>query len=349
MIRFAPKTASRVRTALASCGFGLALLGALPGPTSSALAAEPLTKIRIVSLNSIPGFLIWAAKELGYYKEEGLDVVSLTFYPNGPASVAAGYAGAWDAAYLGGPPAINAGAKFGLLVAGILDWQQSNYKVYVRKNVPTTNLREYLTGKTALTITASNLQFFLDACLRFHKVDPSTVRMVNLTPPNIVTAANGGQGEIISDWAPFTSTLEETGEYRAICEDNKQVGIETFDAYVIHPKFAKENPKAAAAFLRAVYRVNNEVTHNFDAMLKLSQKYFDEIGVKLTPEQIKSGFEVETYPSIDESIVMIKSGKIKRAMEASAKFLTSIGAMEKVPEIDFITAEYLEAAKTATK
>ena len=311
-----------------------------------ARAAE-LTKIRIVSLNSIPGFLIWAAKDLGYYKEEGLDVVSLNFIPNGPAAVAAGYAGAWDAAYLGGPPAINAGSKFGLLVAGLLDWQRSNYKVYIRKDAPAADLRAYLTGKTALTITASNLHYFLDACLRLHKVDPTTVKMVNLAPPNIVTAAEGGQGDIISDWAPFTSVIDATGKYRAICENNEQVGIKTFDAYVLHPKFAKEHPEAAAAFIRAVYRVNDKVTNNFDEMLRLSAKYFDEIGIKLPPDQIKAGFEVETYPSIDESLQKFKSGEVKAALEQSAKFLVSIGAMDSLPNIDFVTSQFLELAKAA--
>jgi len=325
----------------------ITVLSTFPGQANAQAPAKKPTKIRIVSLNSPPGFLMWAAKDLGFYEKEGLDVESFKFVPSGPAAVAAGYAGAWDAAYLGGPPAINAGSKFGLKVAGLLDIQQTNYKVYVRKEAPTEKLAEYLKGKTALTITASNLHYFLDACLRHHKADPTTIRMVNLTPPNIVTAANAGQGEIISDWAPFTAMLEATGRYRPICESNEQVGIKTFDAYVIHPAFAKANPEASAAFIRAVYRVNALMVSDYPRMLNLAVKYFDEVGVKLTPEHMRLGFEVQTYPTVEESIARIKSGEIRTALEQAAKFLVSVGAMESVPQIDFVTSEFLEAARAS--
>jgi ABC-type nitrate/sulfonate/bicarbonate transport system substrate-binding protein len=336
------------RRALIGLIVGLALAGVLLGAIAPNAGSQPAsTKIRIVTLNGIPpGFILWAAKDLGYYKAEGLDVESLKYYPNGPSMVASGYANDWDAGYLGGPPAINAGAKFGLLVAGLLNWQRTVYKVYVRKDANVGNLTDYLKGKTALTITASNLQFFLDACLRHYRVDPTSVKNVNLTPPNIVTAANGGQGEIISDWAPFTFVLDATGKYRAICDNNKQVGIETFDALVIQPKFAEAHPQAAAAFLRAAYRVNEELNKDRPKMLGLTQKYLNEVGIKMTPDDVKASFETMTFPNVDESLDRMKSGEVKRALQQSAKFLVSIGAMDKVPDINFVTAKYLEMAKT---
>lgn len=338
----------RRRTTVAAGLLALALAvltGAGPVGAQPATASAP-TKIRLVSLNSLSGFNMWAAKELGFYAQEGLDVESLKFVPNGPAAVAAGYAGAWDAAYLGGPPALNAGAKFGLQIAGLLDIQKDFFKVYVHNEVPTQNLAQYLTGKTALTVTASNLHYFLDACLRYHKVDPKTVKMVNLAgPPNIVTAAAADQGEIISNWAPFTKQVDALGKYRAICDSNQQVGIRTFDAYVVHPAFSQAHPEAAAAFIRAVYRVNALMNSDREKMINLSNKYLSEIGIKLTPEQIRYGFEVHTYPSVDETVRMMKSGEIKAALEQVAGFLVGIGAMQSAPDINFITPVFVEAAQ----
>ena len=337
--------------AIVAAGTMALALATVMAPVPAAAQATPTqtgkpTKIRLVSLNSASGFNLWAAKELGFYAQEGLDVESLKFVPNGPAAVAAGYAGAWDAAYLGGPPAINAGSKFGLQVAGLLDLQKNFYKVYVRNDVPTTNLAQYLPGKTALTITASNLHYFLDACLKFHGVDPKTVKMVNLAgPPNIVTAASGDQGEIISIWAPFTQQVDALGKYRAICDSNEQVGIRTFDAYVIHPNFIKASPEAAAAFIRAVYRVNALMNSDREKMLALANKYFNDIGVKLTPEQIRYGFDVHVYPTVQESITLLKGGEIKGALEQAARFLVGIGALQSVPDINFVTAEFVEAAQ----
>ncbi len=316
----------------------------LAAPGQAAANTHTKTKIRLVALSSAPGFNIWAAKELGFFEQEGLEVESLKFVPNGPAAVAAGYAGSWDAAYLGGPPAINAGAKFNLQVAGLLDVQQSNYKVFIRNDAPRENIAQYLTGKTALTITASNLHYFLDTCLKHHKVDPASVKKINLAPPNIVTAADSGQGEIISNWAPFTMQLENSGKYRVLCEDNKQIGLQTFDAYVIHPDFIKAKPQAAAAFIRAVYRVNALMNTDFERMLALSNKFFNEIGLKLTPEQIRYSFKVQTYPSLEESLTLMKTGQIKTALEQAATFLVGVGAMESVPPINFINTEFIEAA-----
>lgn len=318
-----------------------------PGMAGAQDASKKPTKIRLAALSTPNGFLIWAANELGFYQKEGLEVESLKFFPSGPAAVASGYAGAWDAAYLGGPPAINAGSKFGLQVVGLLNLQHGTLKVYVRKEVPNEGLGEYLKGKTALTVTASNLHYFLDACLKHYKVDPTTVRMVNQTPPNIVTAANAGQAEIVSNWAPHTAVLDATGKYRAICDAQAQVGITTFDAYVVHPAFTKANPEATAAFVRAVYKVNALMVSDYPRMLNLANKFFDEIGLKLPPEQIRYSFEVQTYPTIEESIGLIKSGRIANSLEAAAKFLVSVGAMETVPPINFVTAEYLERARAS--
>ena len=321
------------------------LMALAPAVAGAQDTSKKPTKIRLAALSTPNGFLIWAAHELGFYQKEGLEVESLKFFPSGPAAVASGYAGAWDAAYLGGPPAINAGSKFGLKVVGLLNLQHGTLKVYVRKEVPNEGLAEYLKGKTALTVTASNLHYFLDACLKYYKVDPTSVRMVNQTPPNIVTAANAGQAEIVSNWAPFTAVLDATGKYRAICDSQAQVGIKTFDAYVMHPAFAKANPEAATAFVRAVYKVNALMVSDYPKMLNLANKYFDEIGLKLSPEHIRYSFEVQTYPSIEESITLIKSGQIANSLEAAAKFLVSVGAMETVPAINFVTPEFLERAR----
>ena len=318
-----------------------------PAVAQAQTAAKKPTKIRLAALSTPNGFLIWAANELGFYQKEGLEVESLKFFPSGPAAVASGYAGAWDAAYLGGPPAINAGSKFGLKVVGLLNLQHGTLKVYVRKEVPNEGLAEYLKGKTALTVTASNLHYFLDACLRSYKVDPTTVRMVNQTPPNIVTAANAGQAEIVSNWAPHTAVIDATGKYRAICDAQAKVGIKTFDAYVVHPDFAKANPEATAAFVRAVYKVNALMVSDYPKMLNLANKYFDEIGLKLSPEHIRYSFEVQTYPTLDESLALIKSGQIADSLEGAAKFLVSVGAMESVPPINFVTSEFIERARAS--
>lgn len=324
---------------------GASMVLGVPFGSAAAETSKPLPKIRLVSLNTIPGFLIWGAKELGYFKEEGVDVVSLKFYPNGPAEIASGYAGAWDAGYMGGPPSINAGSKFGLLIGGILDWQRTNYSAFIRKGATKgQSLTEYLKGKTALTITASNLQFFLDACLRHHNVDPSTVKMINMTPPNIYTAARGGEGDIISDWGQFALYLSNNDKFEAICDSNKQVGIQTFDAYVIHPKYAKEHPDGASAFIRAVYRVNDKLTNDQQSMMPLIKKYLAEIGSKLPEKDIKPMIDVQSYPSPEESLELINSGQVKGALEQSAKFLASIGAIESVPKIDFITTKFIEDA-----
>jgi len=316
-----------------------------PAAANAQAPAKKPTKIRLAALSTPNGFPIWAANELGFYQSEGLEVESLKFFPSGPAAVASGYAGAWDAAYLGGPPSINAGSKFGLKVVGLLNLQHATLKVYVRKEVPNAGLTEYLKGKTALTVTASNLHYFLDACLKHYKVDPTTVRMVNQTPPNIVTAANAGQAEIVSNWAPHTAEIDASGKYRAICDAQAQVGITTFDAYVVHPAFAKANPEATAAYLRAVYKVSALMRSDYPRMLNLANKYFDEIGIKLSPEHIRYSFEVQTYPNVEESIALIKSGQITNSLEAAAKFLVSVGAMETVPPINFVTSEFLERAR----
>lgn len=327
------------RAVLAGTG-SLLLAGAT---RARAQSSTKMTRMNVMALPSHPGFPLWAARELGYFKEEGLDVPPITFFPSGPAAVASGYAGAWDGGFLGGPPTISAGAKYGLLVAGLCDVQIEGYEVFVRKDAPgVDNLTTYLPGKTALTAVGSNMQYFLNACLAKHGVKPSSVKMVNLRPPNIVTAANGGQGDIISDWYPFTGELAATGKYKAICSKNEQVGINTYDFYVIRPAFAQENPEAAVAFLRAVYRINDMLRTRPTETYPLAERYFNAVGLKLDPTVVKGGFEMGLYPSIEESIKRIKSGEVAQALTKTSEFLVEIGSLERVPEINFVTAEFLE-------
>lgn len=302
------------------------------------------TPIRLASLNSNPGFLIWAANDLGYFKKYCLTVSNLTFYATGPDEVSTGYAGAWDAGYMGGPPAIDSGIKFGLLTAGVLDWQKTNYEVFIRKSVGNVDLHSYLSGKTALTATASNMQFFLDACLAHYGVAESAVHYVNLSPPNIVSAAGGGSGQIISDWAPYTDQLQATGAYRPICTSDSQVGIHTFDSYVVQPSYARAHPRATAEFLAAVYSVNKLMRDDYSKMLQLSYTYFNDEGITLPHKEIAEGFTVMAYPSIQTALGYINSGKVVANLDAAAKFLVQVGALPNVPKIDFVTAKYLKEA-----
>ena len=131
----------------------------------------------------------------------------------------------------------------------------------------------------------------------------------------------------------------------SICDSNEKVGIRTFDAYVVHPAFIKASPEAAAAYIRAVYRVNALMNTDRERMITLANKYVDEIGVKMTPEQIRYGFDVHFYPNVEESITLLKGGEIKSALEQAARFLVGIGAMQAVPDINFVTADFVEAAK----
>jgi ABC-type nitrate/sulfonate/bicarbonate transport system substrate-binding protein len=330
------------RAVLASAG-GLLLAGAT---RARAQSAKKLTKMNVMSLPTHAGFPLWAARELGYFKEEGLDVPPITYFPSGPAAVSSGYAGAWDGGYLGGPPTISAGVKYGLLVAGFANVQVDPYGVFVRKDAPgVDNLATYLPGKIALTAVGSNMQYFLNACLAKNGVKPASVQMVNLKPPNIVTAADGGQGDIISDWYPFIEEIKASGKYKSICSRNDQVGINTYDFYVVRPAFAQENPEAVVAFIKALYRMNDMLRTRLNEALPLAERYFKEIGLKLDPAIVKGGFGTALYPSIEDSIKRITSGEVATALKQTSEFLVEIGSLEKKPEINFVTAKYLELAK----
>lgn len=326
-------------------GAGALLLTGVGGVRAA--SPKKMLKMNVMALPTHPGFALWAARELGFFKEEGLDVPPIAYFPSGPAAVSAGYAGAWDCGYLGGPPTVSAGVKYNLRVVGLNNVQMTNYEVFVRKDAPgSDNLETYLPGKTALTAVGSNMQYFLNACLEVHKVKPSSVKMVNVKPPNIPAAADGSQGEIISSWYPFTESLEKTGRYRAICKTNAEVGINTYDFYVVRPDFAKEHPEATAGFVRATYRVNDLLRTKLNETLPLAERYFNEIGLKLPPELVKGGFLTQEYPSIEESLKRFRSGEVKKALESTSDFLVEIGSLEKKADVTFVTTEYLEKAAT---
>ncbi len=65
-------------------GAGALLLAGVGG--ARAASPKKITKMNVMALPTHPGFALWAARELGFFKEEGLDVPPIAYFPSAPES-----------------------------------------------------------------------------------------------------------------------------------------------------------------------------------------------------------------------------------------------------------------------
>ena len=112
-----------------------------------------------------------------------------------------------------------------------------------------------LEGKKVAVNILNNIQSLtLDAILKANNADPSKVEYVQVPVPQMATALEQGQVDAIHTVEPFTSATEKNlGAHVAVDGGAEPVTNTPIAGYVSTQKFAKENPKTAAAFQRAMF------------------------------------------------------------------------------------------------
>jgi len=110
----------------------------LTGIVSAALltaagSAWSQTKLDLNSQPNEAGFPMWLANDLGYFKDNGLEV-AIEYFPNGGAALATGATNQWQAGWTGGPPAVSGWEKFQLVSVGAMQKESQNLKLVMRND-----------------------------------------------------------------------------------------------------------------------------------------------------------------------------------------------------------------------
>jgi taurine transport system substrate-binding protein len=180
------------------------------------------------------------------------------------------------------------------------------------------------------------------------KIDPRSVNLLNMKPPQIVAAWQRGDIDAAYVWPPALSELLKSGKIIADSEMIGAASVPTFDALVADPKWAKANLKLMAAFtavLAQSYAEFNRASWAADSpQVKGIVKMIGGDG----PETVEA-LKLLSFPNAEEqaSAKWLGGGAVN-ALEESAKFLVAQKQIDKALDSykPFVTSEY---AKDAAK
>lgn len=207
---------------------------------------------------------------------------------------------------------------------------------------------EELAGKKIATPFVSTAHYSLLTALKHWNIDPRSVEILNLRPPEIAAAWSRGDIDGAYVWDPVLAEIKKSGSVLATSADVASWGGPTFDAWIVSKKFADAHPDLVAAFVKvtgdatAAYRANPEA---WDASSPEAEKIARLTGAK--QEEVPALLKGYTFPTLEEQAgADLLGGGTVKAVAATAEFLKEQG---KIPAAladysPYVSTRWVESA-----
>lgn len=209
---------------------------------------------------------------------------------------------------------------------------------------------EHLAGKKIATPFVSTAHYSLLTALKHWNIDPKSLEILNLRPPEIAAAWQRGDIDGAYVWDPVLSEIKKTSTVLATSSDVAKWGGPTFDAWIVSKKFAEEHPDIVTGFVKvtgdayADYRAKPEA---WSAGSAQAAKIARLTGAK--PEEVPNLLQGYYFPSLEEQASSdLLDGATAKAIAQTSAFLLEQG---KIPALlpdykPYVSARWAqEAAK----
>lgn len=219
-----------------------------------------------IKLASQPGhFQSYIADELGFFKDEGLDVEVVTF-SYGPPMIEAFTAGAVDFGLLG------AGIANGLdiSIVGVYSAGTQLQGIAVRDDAQIKSLAD-LKGKKVAVAFGSNLQPFLYLLLEKGGLTDKDLEIINLGMNDGVTSLI--KGDIAADVASEPNLSKAAAPGNGVTVLQRSEGIKLFVSPIIaRNEFLKNHPEESVKVLKALARAGEWAKTHKEEAVKIANK-----------------------------------------------------------------------------
>lgn len=207
---------------------------------------------------------------------------------------------------------------------------------------------EELAGKKIATPFVSTAHYSLLTALKHWNIDPKSVEILNLRPPEIAAAWQRGDIDGAYVWDPVLAELKKSGSVLATSADVATWGGPTFDAWIVSKTFADAHPDVVAAFVKvtgdatAAYRANPAA---WDAKSPEAEKIARLTGAN--KEEVPALLKGYNFPTLEEQAgADLLGGGTVKAVTATAAFLKEQGKIPAVLEdySPYVSARWVEQA-----
>lgn len=187
-------------------------------------------------------------------------------------------------------------------------------------------------GKKVAVPFVSTTHYSLLAALKHWGVDPKSVEILNLRPPEIAAAFTRGDIDAAYVWDPALGKIKENGKVFASSADVAKWGAPTFDAWIARTDFAQKNPEVVAEFVKVTADSYADYAKNGASWTPGSPQV--AAIAKLTgakPEEIPELLKGNKFPLLQDQLseALLGGGTVE-AIVATANFLKEQGRIEAV-------------------
>lgn len=304
------------------------------------------SKLTKVTLNEVAHSIFYApqyaAYELGYFKEEGIDLEIVTGF-GADKTMTAVLSGEADIGFMGSEASIYIcaeGAKELVVNFAQLTQRAGNFLV-AREPMAEFSWDE-LKGKTVLGGRQGGMpQMVFEYILKKQGINPETDLNIvqNIDFGSTAAAFTGGQGDFTVEFEPFATSLELEEEGCVVASLGVDSGYVPYTAYCAKDSYLEKNPKIIQSFTNAMQKGMDYVnSHSSEEIAKVIAPQFSETDVTTIAtivERYKQQdtwkedlvFEKDSFTLLND--ILIEAGQLKEA----------------VPYDKLVTTEFAEKAK----
>ncbi|MCX5479087.1 taurine ABC transporter substrate-binding protein [Kaistia geumhonensis] len=273
-------------------------------------------------------------------------------FDSGADVIAAIASGAVDIGYVGSSPLAAAASRElpieTIFVVGIIGESEA----LVARNGSGIESGKDLVGKKVAVPFVSTTHYSLLAALKHWGIDPKSVEILNLRPPEIAAAWSRGDIDAAYVWDPALGKIKENGKVVTSSAEVGAWGAPTFDAWIVRKDYAAAHPDVVSSFVKVTgdsYAAYRKAPDAWTATSPEAEKIARLTGAKLdeVPALLK-GYE---FPLLDEqaSARLLGGGTTTAIADASA-FLKEQGKIPAVlPDYSpYVTTRFVTEALAAT-
>lgn len=316
-----------------------------PLPATSYAKEESEKELTKVTLNEVAHSIFYApqyaAIELGYFEEEGIDLNLVTGF-GADKTMTALLSGEADIGFMGSEASIytySGGAKDAPVNFAQLTQRAGNFLV-AREEMPDFKWED-LIGKDVLGGRKGGMpEMVFEYILRQNGIDPSADVNIDQSIDFGSTAAafSGGLGAFTVEFEPGATTLEQEGAGYVVASLGTDSGYVPYTAYCTKTSFLEEHPELVQSFTNALQKGMDYVnTHTPEEIAAVIAPQFKETDLATITTIVTRYYDQDTWK---ENLIFEKE-----SFELLQDILEGAGELEaRVPYEDLVTTAFAEAA-----
>jgi len=317
----------RTRTSALAIALVASLAGVVSAGGGAAAAAKPLTKVVLATLPVTDTAVAVVAQKEGFFRQQGLDV-QLSIMQLGPATTQAVLTGAAQFSQSNYATLFAARSK-GIPVEIVCEAARATPAFSTVAVMPNSPIKSYkdLAGKRIATSVIGGIgPLAIDAWLKAHGVNYSTITWVQMPFPSMGSALQ--QGQVDAAWLvePFVtldaSTLHTRTVFPVFSGPTARLPV---SAFATSAAYAKAHPQIVAAFRRAIQEAANLMQKKPGLLRQILPTYTaikpalaSKIGLEVYPAQTDLG-QIERVSTMMRQVGLLTAPLNVQSMVFSGK------------------------------